>query len=254
MLRVFVLFLLLANGGYYAWTQGWLQSMGLAPQVQGEPERLGQQIRPELLRVVPRKDLPQGAKATQDSAAASRAALSASALPPKEVPLPVMVASAELAPVTKPGAPPKGECLQAGMFDVGQADALRRAAASLPSGSWALEPATLPGRWMVYIGRLADDEAVVKKRNELRELGVSYDRPGTALEPGLSLGRYSTEEGAQRSLSTLSGKGVRSARVVQERRDLPGFMLRLPDADARLRAQVQTLGGALAGKALRACS
>jgi hypothetical protein len=42
--------------------------------------------------------------------------------------------------------------------------------------------------------------------------------------------------------------------VVQERLDMPGFMLRLPEADARLRAQAEGLRGALAGKALRPCS
>lgn len=263
MLRVFVLLLLLANGGYYAWTQGWLQTMGLAPHSEGEPERLKQQIRPELLRVIPRKDAPQGSKPAQDGSASGRAPAGSVASSPDEVALTttnttVAVAgtsrSNEAATLAKPPAPPPGECLQAGIFDSAQADALRRAAAALPSGSWTLEAATLPGRWMVYMGRLADEDAVAKKRAELRELGVSYDRPGAGLEPGLSLGRFSTEEAAQRGLSNLSGKGVRSARVVQERRDLPGFMLRLPDADSRLRTQVEGLGGVMAGKALRECS
>lgn len=263
MLRVFVLLLLLANGGYYAWSQGWLHTMGLTPQAQSEPERLNQQIRPELLRVIPRKDASPDTKANQESSATGRVAPSSpsSSASSSPVSLPTDVASAtpvarsaDPVAVAKPPAPPAGECLQAGIFDTAQADTLRRAAAALPSGSWTLEPATLPGRWMVYMGRLADEDAVAKKRAELRELDVPYDRPGAALEPGLSLGRFSTEEAAQRGLSNLAGKGVRSARVVQERRDLPGFMLRLPDADARLRAQTQALGAALAGKTLRECS
>ncbi|MGP1630241.1 MAG: SPOR domain-containing protein, partial [Giesbergeria sp.] len=112
----------------------------------------------------------------------------------------------------------------------------------------------LPGRWMVYMGRFADADQLAKKRSELKELGVPYDRPNAALEPGLSLGRFSTEEAAQRGLNILGAKGVRSARVVQERVDLPGFMLRLPEADAQLRTQVEGLRNALAGKALRPCN
>ena len=46
MLRFFVLVLLLANAGYYAWSQGLLLEWGLAPASQSEPQRLAQQIRP----------------------------------------------------------------------------------------------------------------------------------------------------------------------------------------------------------------
>ena len=53
------------------------------------------------------------------------------------------------------------------------------------------------------------------------EIGVPFDRPNNAsLEPGLSLGRFSTEDAAQRGLSNLAAKGVRTARVVQERAEL----------------------------------
>ena len=56
-----------------------------------------------------------------------------------------------------------------------------------------------------------------------------------------------------RSHPELGRKGVRSARVVPERRDTSAFVLRLPQADAALRAQVLALGPALAGRDLRAC-
>ena len=158
-----------------------------------------------------------------------------------------------MAAAPPPPAPAPGVCLQAGVFNEQQADAVRRAAASLPAGSWRLEPVQLPGRWMVYVGKLADADAVRTKRSELRDLGVDTDRPGAALEPGLSLGRFSSEEAAQRALTDLGRKGVRTARVVQERRDTPAYLLRLPNADAALRQQVRGLRGALAGKDLRAC-
>ncbi len=53
MLRLLILLLLLANGAYFAWTHGALAQLGLAPAQQSEPERLQQQIQPELLLVTP---------------------------------------------------------------------------------------------------------------------------------------------------------------------------------------------------------
>ena len=224
MLRIAVLILLLANAGYYAWTQGWLRAWGLAPQEQSEPERMANQIRPEALRILPGKDAPAPAPEAPAAAASTPA-----------------------------GAPAGGECLQAGTFDERQAEALRAAAAALPQGSWALEAAVVPGRWMVYMGRFADSEALEKKRAELRSRNVAYDRPGAALEPGLSLGRFSSEEAATRELANLGKQGVRTARVVQERPEAKAYTLRLPAVDAALRPQLDTLRPALAGKALRAC-
>ena len=228
MLRLAVVLLLLANAGYYAWSQGLLRGWGLAPVDESEPQRMEQQIAPQNLRL-----LPQGGKGAASSAAPAGPASPATVAAPPEPPA----------------------CLQAGVFDARQADALRRAAAVLPEGSWTLEPTPITGRWMVYMGRFPDEEAVAKKRAELRALKIPYDRPGAALEPGLSLGRFSTEEAAQRGMALLANQGVRTARVVQERADAPGFMLRLPAVNDTLRTRLDTtLQPALAGKTLRPCA
>ncbi|WP_270174493.1 SPOR domain-containing protein [Diaphorobacter sp. ED-3] len=229
MLRLAVVLLLLANAGYYAWSQGLLRGWGLAPVDESEPQRMEQQIAPQNLRL-----LPQGGKGAASSAAPTGPASSP-------------------ATAAAPAEPPA--CLQAGVFDARQADALRQAAAVLPEGSWTLEPTPITGRWMVYMGRFPDEEAVAKKRAELRALKIPYDRPGAALEPGLSLGRFSTEEAAQRGMALLANQGVRTARVVQERADAPGFMLRLPAVNDTLRTRLDTtLQPALAGKTLRPCA
>ena len=52
MLRLAVIVLLLANAGYYAWSQGLLRQFGYAPQEQSEPQRMNQQIRPETLQIL----------------------------------------------------------------------------------------------------------------------------------------------------------------------------------------------------------
>lgn len=237
MLRILVLVLLLANAGYYAWAQGLLRDWGLAPAQQAEPQRLAQQIQPEALR------LPRA----RNAAPAAPASVAAPA--PAQAP-----ASAASEPVAAAATPVATECLQAGVFDEEQADAVRRAAAALPQGSWSLQRTTIAGRWMVYMGRFADVDALARKRAELRELGVSFDKPNNpSLEPGLALGRFSTEEAAQRGLGNLVAKGVRTARVVQERPDAPGYQLRLPAVNDGLRAQLDALRPALGNKTLRTC-
>ena len=97
------------------------------------------------------------------------------------------------------------------------------------------------------------DAAVAARRAELRAAGVDTDRPGAALEPGMSLGRFSSEEAAERGLEGLARKGVRGVRVVRERRDTPAFLLRLPQADAALRRQARGLGSVLGEHDWRAC-
>jgi hypothetical protein len=218
MLRILALLLVLANGLYFAWSHGALQAYGLAPVPQSEPQRLQQQIRPELLRV-----------ATPEEARIS--------------------AQAPAAPA------PARECLQAGIFTEAEAAVLReRARALLPEDRWAFQATTTPARWIVYMGRYTDADQLNKKRAELRARGVSFaGLANPALEPGLSLGGFATQEAATAELATLSQRGVRTARVVQERAAQQGQLLRLPAVDEALRPVLAQLTPALAGKPLRAC-
>lgn len=238
MLRLAVIALLLANAGYYAYTQGWLRSAGLVTPEQAEPQRLQQQIRPETLKVLRAQGATNNPTPPPAPAAAPAADTAASA------PAPTAAAPADA-----------GECLQAGIFDEKQATALRTAAASLPQGSWTLEPTPITGRWMIYMGRFDDQETLDKKRAELRARKVDFDRAGGTLELGLSLGRFSTEEAAQRGLTALNAQGVRTARVIQERQAATGFVLKLPAVtDAQRQQWLATLRPAMAGKTLGSCS
>lgn len=238
MLRLAVIALLLANAGYYAYTQGWLRSAGLVTPEQAEPQRLQQQIRPETLKVLRAQGATNNPTPPPAPAAAPAADTAAS------TPAPTAAAPADA-----------GECLQAGIFDEKQATALRTAAASLPQGSWTLEPTPITGRWMIYMGRFDDQDTLDKKRAELRARKVDFDRAGGTLEPGLSLGRFSTEEAAQRGLTALNAQGVRTARVIQERQAATGFILKLPAVtDAQRQQWLATLRPAMAGKTLGSCS
>jgi hypothetical protein len=256
MIGRLVILLIAANVAWAAWSQGWLRPIGLGPGRQAEPERLERQLHPDAVSVQP---LPADAVDAPPAPSAPQIPL-APAAPPAPDATPAQTAEEPASATEPPPQPVQAStattptvCLQAGVFDDKQIEPVRRAAAELPDGSWRIEQVSLPGRWMVYVGRLADAEAVRAKREELRRLGVDTDRPGTALEPGLSLGRFSNEETAQRALSDLGRKGVRTARVVQERRDTPAWVLRLPAVDPALRQQAQGLRGALGDKELRVC-
>lgn len=228
LLRSTALALLFANGAYFAWSQGLLAPVGLAPESAREPQRLAQQIRPEALRVTP------AAPAASEPEPAAPAAPAVPA-PPAEAP------------------PPAVACLQAGPFDNTQAQALRQAlgAGGVPASAWSLEAIAPPDRWIVYMGRYTDADALEKKRAELRALRVDT-APVTqaALAPGLSLGVFSTQDAANEHLAQLARRGVRTARVVAEHREPTAARLRLPAADAALREQVQ---GLLAGRPLAPC-
>lgn len=220
MLRLLALTLLLLNGVYFAWSQGLLLAYGFGPVVQSEPQRLTQQIQPEALKVLTAKEQ-------------------------------LALAEAAKQPAPKPAA-----CLQVGVFDEAQSARLRTALASaeLPQGSWLLEDAVAPGRWIVYMGKFSSPEALAKKRGELANLNLKL-QPLTnpALQPGLSLGGFDSQMAANALLDALGRRGVRTAQVVQEYPPMRGTLLRVLAADDALRTRLEILKPALAGKAWVAC-
>ncbi len=270
MLRFLVLLLLLLNLGYFAWSHGALRALGLAPAETSEPQHQLQQIRPETLQILRTAPASDAAPASAPSSASpSSAAAPASSAPPTDAtmdtpaPATASEAAAKAATVAAPGpagpaaasgpAAAPAVCLQAGTFDAHQAETLRKALARWPQGSWTLDPIPVAGRWMVYLGRFPQEDVLDKKKAELHELGIAFDRPGAAWEPGLSLGRYSSEEAAQRALAELRAKGVRTARVVPERPAGTAYVLRLPAVTESLRPQANALRPQLGGRAWRNC-
>jgi hypothetical protein len=215
MLRLVVLILALANAACFAWSQGLLASWGIAPAQQSEPQRLEQQIKPQALRVLPTDEARRA-----ELAAAVRAA----------------------------------ECLQAGPVEDGQLAALKQVLDAWPSNTWTLEPAVEPPRWIVYMGKYAGAESVGRKKAELRQMGVSFEPlSNPALEPGLSLGGFASQQEATAQMEVLARRGVHTAKVVQERPEVRGQLLKLPAVDDLVRARLDDLKPALAGKPLRAC-
>ena len=217
-MRLFVLLLVLANGVYFAWSQGLLRDYGFEPAAQSEPQRMARQLRPEALRILK----PDEAKRLD-------------AAPPAAI------------------NPP--ECLLAGVFDEPQTAALRRTLESaLPPGSWLLDPVVEPARWIVYMGKYPTADALAKKRGELASLNLKFEPlANSALEFGLSLGGFPTQAAADTALAALSRRGVHTARVVQERFEVRGAVLKLAAVDDLVKARMDEIKAALAGKPLRPC-
>lgn len=218
MLRLLVLLLVLLNAAYFAWSQGMLRAYGWAPAEQREPQRLTQQIRPEAVHILSTEEVRRMEQAAQT--------------PPK---------------------PP--ECLQAGVFDEAQTETLRKALeGALPAGAWALETTVEPARWIVYLGKFQSNAALEKRRAELLKLKLKPQPLEKAeLEPGLSLGRFETQAQAQAELKNVQRRGVRTARVVQEKPELRQSQLRIPAVDDALKPKLEALKPALGDKPLQSC-
>lgn len=264
MIRFAIVLLLLANAGYYAFSQGMLRSLGWAPENPSEPERLQQQVKPDALRILTPQEAEQAQQLQSRTVVAEPAPATVAPTPAGESTDSSSPASAEPEKVaTKPAdkpldkpadKPEKKECLVAGSFDAKQVEALRLQLAKLPEGSWRLDASTSAGRWMVYVGKFSSQEALDTRRDELRALDVSTDRARIAsLEPGISLGRFSSEEAAERHLATIGRKGVGGAKVVVERPEVTSYTVRLPKLDAATKKRVQSWH-VMDGKDLRACS
>lgn len=222
MLRVLVVFLLLANLAFYAWTQGWLTSItGVGPQGDRDPARLQRQVRPEVVRVLP----PEAASAAP---AASGAETTTSAA----------AATTALA------------CLDAGPYsatDLPQAETVLKAA--LPAGAWSVLNSERPGVWLIYMGKYANREAMDKKVGELKRFSVNYEevRNSPDLELGLALGRYDNRSLADERLAELVKRGIRTARVINITPPAPMHTLRVLQADGNLQRTLNSLKDKLPG-------
>ena len=195
-----------------------LRAWGFAPAQQSEPQRLAQQIKPEALVV-----------------------LSAAEINKVEAQL-----QADLAPK---------ECQQAGPFDETQAAALRHALESAwPAGSWQLDTVQVPARWIIYMGKYPNAQALARKRAEIVAMNLKIEAlQNPDLEIGMSLGGFPTQAAASEELARLNQRGIHTARVVQERAEARASQLKLPALTDAAKARLGDLKPALAGKPLKAC-
>lgn len=212
MLRTLALVLLLANALLLAALTGVFD--GAAPKGEREPERLQRQHQPGLVRILG----PQAASAALAAASAQAAAASsAQAL----------------------------ACLEAGPFSATDAEAAERTLreAGLTAGAWQVQRQDDPGAFMIYMGRYADREMLQRKLAELKRLKIEGEdlRGAPELQPGISLGRFDDQASANAAMAQMAQRGLRTARVITLRQAQSQTMLRVPAADATLRARLAGL-------------
>lgn len=228
MLRALLVLLLLANAGFYAWTQGWLAPLLPPSSDAREPERLAAQLRPELITV-----LTAGAVSAAVAAASSASAPASEAEPP---PL----------------------CLEAGPFNEAGAVAAEAVLAQqgVPDGAVTRELVARSYTWGVVMGRFPDREALRARADELRRLNVRFEELATppALVPGLRLGNFSDRYGAEAALNTLAAKGVRGARVAPLPSGTAQQWLRAARADAELQTRLKSLPPERLGNGFQPCT
>lgn len=151
-------------------------------------------------------------------------------------------------------------CMQAGPFDDDQSTVLSATLArTLPKDSWGMETSVQRGRWIIYSGKLADNDALEARRAELRQMKVAFREVNSKeLQPGLVLGTFSAEASAQQGLKDVTRAGVKGAKVLEVRPDVSSHRLRLPKAtEAQLSAAAQAIakatGASTADNALQPC-
>jgi hypothetical protein len=221
MLRLLVVLLLIANGLYFAWSQGHLASFGLSPTNPTEPDRVHQQVKPDALSLVSAAELRQIERQQGASTV----------------------------------------CLQSEVLTQAQADSLRKRIESAnpawPADSWKFEPRTEQASWMIFMGPYANAEQLDKKKQELKRLNVGFEpiHP-KSVGAGLLLSASADKASLDSRLAALNKSGVRTARVLPLRPAASGPVLKLPAVNEPLQTFIQTIKGDLPdldGQPLRNC-
>jgi hypothetical protein len=188
-MRILSFLLVFANLLFFAYAQGYFGG-----KTSPDANRLEKQVNPERLRLL---GLPDNAPENDVLPPQSQEEASGTSAPPP-------VAAAEVCLRVDGLAPDLAVQL------AGQATILRLAATQHDVGGW----------W-VFIPPQADRAAAEKKAGELTQLGIQdfFIVNNGAQKFAISLGIFSSEEGAYRHLARLREKGVKSARVDQRHRE-----------------------------------
>ena len=231
-MRVVLLFLVLLNIGFFAWTKYMQPAQSVT-----DARPMAREMQPERLRIV--SPAPAPGSETPPAAAAPTAAAAPSPAPPAPRPEPIA-------------------CLEWGSFTLADAPAAAKVVGSLGLGDRMSERRTeeIAG-WWVFIPPQSDGRAgAVRKARELRGLGVKDYFVVQDEGPNrwaVSLGVFSTEAAAKSRLEALLKLKVRSAEVGQRETRVPKIWLQIRDIDPSVRPQLETTVSRIPGTELRVC-
>ncbi|WP_432240022.1 hypothetical protein [Herbaspirillum robiniae] len=270
-LKLFFWLLVVGNVVLFGLQRGYL---GAAASERREPQRLAEQLRPELLSILPpnsEKLVPQvrtqEAQAAPDAAAKpdqapAAGAPAAPATPATPAPAGATAAAAA-APTTQvaqaaPGAP---SCTEVGNFSATDARRFSTQLASLNLGDKVVQKLTQDvTSHMVYIPPQDGRDGADRRTAELRRLGIGDfyvipdSFPNPALRYGISLGIFRTEEAAKAYVGQLIAKGLRSARIIARRSGAGKQVFQLRDLSPDSRSALERIKSAFPDQEIRSCS
>lgn len=226
-----------------------------------EPQRLAEQLRPELLSLLP----ANSEKLASQLRAQPATALATSADAGNAVPATPVATGSQAAPATAAAAtqaaPVTPSCTEVGNFTVADARRFSDQLATLKLGDKVVQKLTQDvTSHMVYIPPEGGREGADRRVAELRRLGIgdfyvipdSFANP--ALRYGVSLGIFRTEDAAKAYVGQLISRGVRSARIIARRSGAGKQVFQLRDLSPDARTALENIKSAFPDQEIRACS
>ena len=260
-LKLLFWLLLVGNVVLFGMSRGYF---GANASERREPQRLAEQLRPELLSVLPANSeklasqlraqpATTQAAATDPATAAAAPAAAAPAATPATA-SPAQPAAAQVATVTP-------SCTEVGNFTAADARRFSDQLASLKLGDKVVQKLTQDvTSHMVYIPPQDGREGAERRVAELRRLGIGDfyvipdSFPNPALRSGVSLGIFRTEEAAKAYVGQLISRGVRSARIIARRSGAGKQVFQLRDLSPEARTALENIKSAFPDQEIRACS
>jgi hypothetical protein len=208
MLRLILAILLIVNIGFYAWSRGGLDDLvGLTPDGEREPARLGQQVTPEVVKILPPQVAASAPHKTTQAA---------------------------------------GVCLEIGPFSASQMGAAQTLLqVVVPPERWIGLKTETPATWIVHMAPSRDSAVQQKQIGILQRLEVLFEEVSDVarLGNGLSLGKFSNRVAAEKAMVGFTSQGLHRLKVAEFIPTSFTHTLRVDRTDSATQAQLRKLQG-----------
>ncbi|ALU91372.1 SPOR domain-containing protein [Herbaspirillum rubrisubalbicans] len=264
-LKLLFWLLLAGNVVLFGLTRGYF---GASATERREPQRLAQQLHPELLSVLPANSEKLASQLRAQPSTAQVASADATATAPAAAATLTPATSTTSTTATQPAPTAATQtvavtpsCTEVGNFTAADARRFSEQLASLNLGDKVVQKLTQDvTSHMVYIAPEGGREGADRRVAELRRLGIGDfyvipdSFPNPALRYGVSLGIFRTEEAAKAYVGQLISRGVRSARIIARRSGAGKQVFQLRDLTPEARTALENIKSAFPDQEIRACS